>query len=75
MTDEKVYAQLFFSKNGNVIGRLFFSVTAGNSYQTSTFVILQYLDKNDTLYLEPYSSMRIFGGTYSCISFLQLTNG
>lgn len=75
MTKTTGYVFLYLKKNGYIIGRIYFSVTTnGNSYQTSTFLVLQYLNKHDTIHLQTAMPMMVYGNTYSCISFLQLTN-
>ncbi|XP_071139135.1 uncharacterized protein [Mytilus edulis] len=74
MTDSKVYARLDLYKNDESIAKTYLSVTAGYSFQTSTILILQYLNINDTIYVKSGRTMKVYGDTYSCISFLQLTN-
>lgn len=74
MTDTKGYVYIYFYKNVNIVGRVFFSVTSGHSYQTSTIATVQYFNKHDTFHVQPQTTIHIYGNTYSCISFLQLTN-
>lgn len=74
MTDTKGYVHIEFYKNVTIVGRVFFSVTSGQSYQTSTIATVQYFNKHDNFHVQPYTNIHIFGSTHSCISFLQLTN-
>ncbi|CAG2187702.1 unnamed protein product [Mytilus edulis] len=71
----KGLARLDFYKKDERIGLIYFSVTAGNSFQTSTISTVQFLDKHDTYYIKAGTNIALGGDTYSCISFLQLTNG
>lgn len=78
MTDSTGYQRFNFYRNNDNVVAFFASVNSGSgssNYQTSTFLILQYLDTNDSLYIKPEQNGKIWGDNlYSCISFLQLTN-
>lgn len=74
MSGSTGYTRFNFYRNNDIVSAVFPSVDSGN-YQTSTFLILQYLDINDSLYIKPEQNVKIWGNNlYSCISFLQLTN-
>lgn len=74
MSGSTGYTRFNFYRNNDMVSAFFPSVDSGN-YQTSTFLILQYLDINDSLYIKTEQNVKIWGNNlYSCISFLQLTN-
>ncbi|VDI12528.1 Hypothetical predicted protein [Mytilus galloprovincialis] len=75
MTGTKGLAYLDFYKKDERIGLIYFSVTAGNSFQTSSISTVQFLDKHDTYYIKAGTNINLGGDNYSCITFLQLTNG
>ena len=58
-------------KNNNAIGYGFCSLN-GN-YQTTTVVVLERLDVNDTISIKANSNMRIYGGEQTCLSVVQIT--
>lgn len=70
MTNTKGHVEFHLLKNSNIIASFFMSV---NVYQTSTISILQHLEINDIIYIRPLTNAFVFGGTLSCLSFLQLT--
>lgn len=74
MTNTKSHASLAFYKNGATIAYLFISIADSTPYQTSSILLLQHLDIHDTVYVNPEYAVYVYGGSYSCISFLQLTN-
>lgn len=76
MTETPEYVEFQLFMNGGRLSSISFpQITSGSKYRTSTFLTIRYLNLNDVLYVRAASVVSVYYDEYSCLSFLQLSNG
>lgn len=76
MTDTSEYVELQLNKNSDRMSSFSFPhIASGYKYRTSTFLTIQYLNLDDVLYVKAATMSHVYNDKYSCLSFLQLSNG